>query len=306
MTPVSSTMKWTLYTLSFIGFYGTWIRSALNGTLSILFRSLYVTGTLPSAQLPLKTSLTGIYWPLDYLLDMLIVFFWQAVDGSHPSTSLFVLYFAGQHIAVIVTMYIDSYKSNRNQSWKLSPTLWLYVFQATAVATSGPWFMLLTLAATERPISLTTGEANAKSIKFIPLTVIFGYILLVIGMAIPYTAPRAFVSLETQQVAVAIWNVFPIFTGLLQWTFQSLSLSAGDSKITARKPCAMLAITFSTVLFPTVFSASASAIQHFTQEPPSSCHGRMLKFIQWQSGHCNFFNGTQVPQSVFICLPSPF
>lgn len=119
MTEVPSSMKWTLYTLGLIGFYGTWIRSALNGALSILFRSLHVTGTLPGGQLPLKTSLTGIYWPLDYLLDMLIVFFWQAVDGSHPTTSLFSLYFAGQHIAVIVTMYVDSYKSNRSYSWKL-------------------------------------------------------------------------------------------------------------------------------------------------------------------------------------------
>lgn len=112
-------MRWTLYILAFLGFYGTWIRSALNGSLAILFQSLHVTGTLPGGQLPLKTSLTGIYWPLDYLLDMLIVFFWQSVDGSHPSTSLFGLYFAGQHIAVIAALYVDSYKYDRVQSWKL-------------------------------------------------------------------------------------------------------------------------------------------------------------------------------------------
>ncbi|KAH6714591.1 hypothetical protein BKA61DRAFT_575324 [Leptodontidium sp. MPI-SDFR-AT-0119] len=87
---------------------------------------------------------------------------------------------------------------------------------ATAVATSGPWFVLLTLAATKTSTSFITSETNAKSIKSIPLTVVFGYILLVIGMAIPSTGPRATVSLENQQVAVAVWNVFPIFTGLLQ------------------------------------------------------------------------------------------
>lgn len=83
MTTVSASMWWTLYTLGLLGFYRTWIRSALNGPLSIVFTSLHVTGTLPGGGLPLKTSLTGIYWPLDYLLNMLIVFFWQVADGSH-------------------------------------------------------------------------------------------------------------------------------------------------------------------------------------------------------------------------------
>ncbi|KAH9222512.1 hypothetical protein DL95DRAFT_454518 [Leptodontidium sp. 2 PMI_412] len=315
MTEVPSSMKWTLYTLGLIGFYGTWIRSALNGALSILFRSLHVTGTLPGGQLPLKTSLTGIYWPLDYLLDMLIVFFWQAVDGSHPTTSLFSLYFAGQHIAVIVTMYVDSYKSNRSYSWKLSPTLWLYVFQATAVATSGPWFVLLTLAANGTSTSFTSSKANAKSIKFIPLTVIFGYILLVIGMAIPSTGPRAIISPETQQVAVAVWNVFPIFTGLLQWTFQTMFSSSEDTKTTPRKPspnnadllsalrrtyafaifcsfathAAALTIIFSIVLFPTMFSASAIQTLHpgaifklpLSHAEVHSMGVGALHFLQW-------------------------
>ncbi|PVH77051.1 hypothetical protein DL98DRAFT_464083 [Cadophora sp. DSE1049] len=233
-------MRWTLYTLGFLGFYGTWIRSALNGTLSILFGSLHVTGTLPGGELPLKTSLTGIYWPLDYLLNMLIVFFWQAVDGSHPSTSLFGLYFAGQHLAVIVTLYVDSYKTKKAQSWKLS---------------------------------------------FIPLTTSLGYVLLVVAMAIPSTGPRATVSLETQQVAVALWNVFPIFTGLLQWTFDTIFCSSDDSNTTSSKKSsasnaellfalrrayafamfvsfaahiAALTATFSTVLFPALLSIAAS------------------------------------------------
>ncbi|KAH7330450.1 hypothetical protein BKA65DRAFT_539587 [Rhexocercosporidium sp. MPI-PUGE-AT-0058] len=315
MATISPSLRWTLYTLGFLGFYGTWIRSGLNGTLSILFRSLHVTGTLLGSELPLKTRITGIYWPLDYLLDMLIAFFWQAVDGSHPSTSLFALYFAAQHIAVIVSMYVDSYKSNRVQSWKLSPTLWLYVFQATAVATSGPWFMLFTLAATEASTSFNTSKANAGSISFIPLTVLFGYILLVFGMAIPSTGTRAIVSSGTQQVAVAIWNVFPIFTGLLQWTFQTLFSSSAVSNATSQQSsrnneallsalrrtyafaifcsfaahAAVLAITFSTIMFPTMFSQSAIQLLHpriiftlpLSHAEVFSMGAGALQFLQW-------------------------
>ncbi|KAH7383547.1 hypothetical protein BKA64DRAFT_760312 [Cadophora sp. MPI-SDFR-AT-0126] len=316
MTKVSPSMRWTLYILGFLGFYGTWIRSALNGTLLILFRSLHVTGTLPGGELPLKSSLTGIYWPVDYLLNMLIVFFWQAVDGSHPSTSLFGLYFAGQHLAIIVTLYVDSYKTKRAQTNESSPSLWLYIFQATAVATTGPWFVLYTLAAGEASNSFTTSKANVKSINFIPLTITIGYILLVVAMAIPSTGPRAIVSLETQQVAVAVWNVFPIFTGLLQWTFDTIFCSPDKSTTTSSKKSsvpdvelrsalrhtyafaifvsfaahiAALTTTFSTVLFPTLSSiAAAQTLKPGTVFRLSLSHTEVhsmgsgaLQFMQW-------------------------
>jgi hypothetical protein len=198
---------------------------------------------------------------------------------------------------------------------KDSPTLWLYVFQATAVATSGPWFVILTLTATETSIPSTTSKRNAKAIKSIPLTVVFGYILLVIGMAIPSTGPRAVVSLDTQQIAVAVWNVFPIFTGLLQWTFQTMFSSSEDTKITPRKPspnnadlisalrrtyafaifcsfathAAVLTIIFSTVLFPTMFSALAIQTLHpgtifklpWSHAEVNSMGVGALHFLQW-------------------------
>lgn len=105
-------------TLAVLGLYGTWVRSLLNGTLAILFTALHRTGALPGTNATIRTRYTGIYWPLDYLLEVLVLFFWQAVDGSHPPTTLFALYFAGQHIAVIATMYIDSSRSRKGFDWR--------------------------------------------------------------------------------------------------------------------------------------------------------------------------------------------
>jgi len=103
--------------LALLGTYGTWIRSLLNGTLHHLFRALHITGTLPgTASTPLKTTFTGIYWPIDYLLDVLVLFFYQAVDGSHPGTSLFGLYFATQYVPVIVSLYVDGFRAGK-VSW---------------------------------------------------------------------------------------------------------------------------------------------------------------------------------------------
>ena len=116
MSVSPSSLKTILSFLGVLGLWGTWGRSAINGTLNLLFDALHTTGILPGTQTPIKTSFTGIYFPIDYLLDVLILFFWQAVDGSHPTTSLFGLYFASQHVSVITTLYMDTYR-NKN-GWK--------------------------------------------------------------------------------------------------------------------------------------------------------------------------------------------
>lgn len=85
----------------------------MNGTLLHLFTALHAQETLPGTTFPFRTRLTGIYWPIDYLLDVLIGFFWQAVDGSHPTASLVGLYFAGQHASVVTTLLVDSYRATQ-------------------------------------------------------------------------------------------------------------------------------------------------------------------------------------------------
>ncbi|KXJ87202.1 hypothetical protein Micbo1qcDRAFT_208234 [Microdochium bolleyi] len=109
---------WTI-----VGFYGTWVRSLLNGTLASIFHALHVSGVLPGTDLALSTTLTGIYWPFDYLLDILILFFCNAVDGSYPPTSVFGLWFAGQHTAVITILYLDCYRSGPKFSWRYLATV---------------------------------------------------------------------------------------------------------------------------------------------------------------------------------------
>lgn len=113
---LSPSLKVALYSLVSIGLYGTWGRSALNGSLRQLHTAIHVDDALPGCPEPFKSSITAIYYPVDYLLHVLIGFFWQAVDGSHPTTSTFGLYFAAQLVAVITTVYVDSYKAPR-RAW---------------------------------------------------------------------------------------------------------------------------------------------------------------------------------------------
>lgn len=114
--------RWLLYAFVFLGFYNTWGRSAIDGTLALLFRALHGSETysLPGTSSLLKTTITGIWWPFDYLLDVLIVFFWQAVDGSHPSTSVIGIYFLGQYFSILTCFYINSWRSDNEALWSLA------------------------------------------------------------------------------------------------------------------------------------------------------------------------------------------
>jgi hypothetical protein len=109
----SHIMRSTLYVLGLLGTVSIWGRAAADGTLVHLFYALHGVDEyiLPGAKAALRTSFTGIYWPIDYLLDVLLIFFWEAVDGSHPATSAIGIYFLGQLFPILVAFYMDSFRA---------------------------------------------------------------------------------------------------------------------------------------------------------------------------------------------------
>lgn len=117
MTVITLTqLKTTLYFLSALGTYHTWGRSILDGSFSHLLTALHgpnLPYLLPETNSPLLTRITGIYWPVDYLLNILVVFFWEAVDGSHPATSAVGIYFLAQYMSVLTGIYVDSARRNQ-------------------------------------------------------------------------------------------------------------------------------------------------------------------------------------------------
>lgn len=106
----SRMLKPFLYALAALGAYHTWGRTIADGTLTHLLHAMHSKDgyILPGTDSFLRTSITGIYWPIDYLLDILIVFFWEAVDGSHPTTSAIGIYFLSQFLSVFTGLYVDS------------------------------------------------------------------------------------------------------------------------------------------------------------------------------------------------------
>lgn len=110
------------YGLAVLGFCYTRGRTVVDGSLGYLLKALHGENLyiLPGTNSALRTSVTGIYWPFDYLLNVLIVFFWEAVDGPHPTSSTIGIYFLGQYFSILMTLYIDSSRLGNARRWKLA------------------------------------------------------------------------------------------------------------------------------------------------------------------------------------------
>ena len=110
---LSRNYTFSLVAFGVLGIYFTWGRTFLNGTFSCLLEALFGESyVLPNTEGTLmRTSFTGIYWPVDWLCDVMVVFFWEVVDGSHPTTSAIGLYFIGQHLSITTALYIDGYRN---------------------------------------------------------------------------------------------------------------------------------------------------------------------------------------------------
>lgn len=186
------------------------------------------------------------------------------------------------------------------------------IFQLTAVATSGPWLAILSPLLTQDLRSSDLSYSTSLSaIQGLPFSITTGYLSLVVAMAIPSSGLRALWSPASQQVAVAAWNIFPVFIALSQALYQALASTSsthlhGSAARTStlsslRKTYAFaificgashistLAITISAVLFPSLFTPSAQEFLHPAQvfRLPLS-HAEVLtlgagglQFMQW-------------------------
>ncbi|XXH00676.1 hypothetical protein Hte_007026 [Hypoxylon texense] len=218
-----SNLEYFVYFLGALGTMQTWGRAVLDGTLHHMFPALYGSGkyTLPGTPFDLRTSFTGIYYPVDYLLRILVLFFYEAVDGSHPTTSAIGIYFLGQYLGCLVTMYTDALRGPKSRF--LTVSLWILLFQFTAIAASGWLWALGVLSQLATNLSANAKADRVRHASTITDTVaelvmlpalLIGYAGSAVMMALP--SPRV-VSNDFQQLALAAWNVFPVLVLAAYW-----------------------------------------------------------------------------------------
>ena len=88
--------KAALAFLSAAAYYATWHILLNNGTTEHMARIRDIgPRLLPGTKEPVRTVYTGIP-SIDYQLTVLVLLFWENVDGSFPAGSLFCFHFATQ------------------------------------------------------------------------------------------------------------------------------------------------------------------------------------------------------------------
>ena len=96
MSSLINSTKVTLALLSAASYYATWYILLNNGTTDHMVQIRDVgSRLLPGTKEPVRTVYTGVP-SIDYQLTVLVLFFWENVDGSKPAGSLFCFYFAMQ------------------------------------------------------------------------------------------------------------------------------------------------------------------------------------------------------------------
>ncbi|KAI0157181.1 hypothetical protein GGR52DRAFT_577175 [Hypoxylon sp. FL1284] len=231
-----SNLESFVYCLGALGTVQTWGRVVLDGSINYLLPALYGTGqyTLPGTHFDLRTSFTGIYYPVDFTLRTLVIFFYEAVDGSHPTTSAIGIYFLGQYFGCLFTMYTDYLRGPKSRF--LTITLWILLFQLTAFAASG-WLWALS-ALSQLAISIPPNskpdrarQASAVSDTVSELVMLLALILGYGGSAVLMALPSpGVVSNDFQQFAVAGWNMFPVLVLGAYWLLLGSARLLGCTK----------------------------------------------------------------------------
>lgn len=108
------------------------------------------------------------------------------------------------------------------------------LFQLTAIGTSGPWFLaayfsISTLVDVNLPLSryLSSHLAEPTDILVVPVSAIVGYIIPVALMSL--RSPSV-ISDTSKQLAIALWNVFPLTMTIFQTASHSMVSFIGRVK----------------------------------------------------------------------------
>ncbi|KAL8872009.1 MAG: hypothetical protein Q9174_002287, partial [Haloplaca sp. 1 TL-2023] len=146
MSRLTSITALLLFLLSGVGYYFTW-HLLLNNDGARLMEELRDNGPhiLPyNNGAPLRKSYTGIAL-IDYQLTVLVLFFYNIVDGSHPNACLQVYHFFGQAPAGYTLLLLEGLRHGNKLRAISFITFWGLAFQLATFAVVIPVYFALNL-----------------------------------------------------------------------------------------------------------------------------------------------------------------
>ncbi|KAI9785097.1 MAG: hypothetical protein M1816_000508 [Peltula sp. TS41687] len=258
-------VKVILPLLSAGAFYALFINDdTIRRILAILLsKPVYI----PRTEEPMRLRYTGIP-PIDYWLTIMVLFFWEALDGSHPDTSLSGVYFLGQLISIWALLWMEGLRRGNAGLIVSRTTLWACAMQNLALACFGPVYFTIYLC-TSRTVLDQSRHSNSErsspmsfpsELRLLPFSLTLGYIIPSIIIALP--SPNV-VSHDFQQAVIAVWSFFPIGVAVIQALLSRVTSSTSPVDRQSPQSPAELAAASLRVMRPVYTLAFAgSAIFH--------------------------------------------
>ncbi|GKZ33987.1 hypothetical protein AbraIFM66950_004118 [Aspergillus brasiliensis] len=273
--------KSLLIALGAVGVLGTWGRTALDGSTELLTKVLDdPNGQLPGTQVLLQRTFTGIRIPIDHIISTLVVFWYEAVDGSHPSSTAVALYFLGQLLPCLVIIYTNAQRGSKPSL--VRPTLWLTLFQICSLGVTGwIWAFSYITSAPTVPKSKVSAVGSFEPLQRASMVssptlnkqlllpaIILGYLVpaALMGVFSPIPASTA------HQSIIGAWNMYPFLVLPILYVLRSIfspavATTAPKAHLHAIRaaniPAAIISIAFhfsilgvslSTIFFPSIFT----------------------------------------------------
>ncbi|KAH0422633.1 hypothetical protein CcaCcLH18_12711 [Colletotrichum camelliae] len=156
---------------------------------------------------------------LDSLLTMLVRFFQPIVQSTDLPLTLFSIFMAGQLLAVHMLIIVEGMRAGNRGKIVSYTTAWGMLWQLITFGVTLPLYFLAWLWTSEIP-SAASAFTFADAISIPPAegeTVTTAWSL---GVLLPSILaglpPTQFFSPYFQEAALAIWQAFPLWTGILQ------------------------------------------------------------------------------------------
>ncbi|CAM1510795.1 Fc.00g083080.m01.CDS01 [Cosmosporella sp. VM-42] len=183
--------------------------------------------TLSSTGQAANKRFTGVP-PLDFFLDQLLRFFYPCVSGERPVLSLFAAYFAGQVLPMHTAVVLEGMRTGNKGAIIAFSTIWGSLYQSIPFGIMMPVYCaaylwsspLAAVSASLTPAAkVELLSMDAIQIRAVTGAMSLGYIIPTVLPALP--VPH-FVSVDRQQVFLALWQLFPVWVCLWQFALVAI------------------------------------------------------------------------------------
>ncbi|KAK8135024.1 hypothetical protein PG984_007036 [Apiospora sp. TS-2023a] len=173
---------------------------------------------LPDGRTPVRTSYTGL-GGLDAYLANLQYIFVPVVDGSSWELALLGWHWGGLLLVLFTVMLGESVRTGRRRELVFF-ALWGLAIQYCGWFVTMPLYcyvhLLSSSSSTQTPPTATIGQASESAVRMVPISVLVGYAFPSVAMSL-----SALHSGDSRQVAVAVWQQFPVWIAIVQWALTS-------------------------------------------------------------------------------------